>query len=331
MTEYDKVIRPGGVGHVTASIHTTNFKGDLTKSVTVTTNDPAHLTTILQIKVNVRVPIDVQPQDTVSMDGKPGDLKPTVLTVSSMGGETFDITAADITAAGMKVEVAPKVDVEAGKPAPAAPKPKAGTVASGAKAYTVTVTPSADMPIGRVNGQITLKTTHPKAAEVPIRVFVNVRGDVEATPERVTLRLGASVPEQQKTAHVSIKKTQGTPLKVTGVETSNPAVKTNLKTVTEGKEFDLEIKYDGPAPTAVVDADVTVKTNDPKQPTLSIKAYAFPEAPQQGAMTPGATPQLAPGAVLSATAPGAPPDARKLEAKPAPAPAKPPASKPPSH
>ena len=55
MTEFDKVIHPGGVGKVTASVHTTNFKGEIVKSITVTTNDPTNQHVSLQLKANVTV------------------------------------------------------------------------------------------------------------------------------------------------------------------------------------------------------------------------------------------------------------------------------------
>ena len=284
MTEFDKVIHPGGVGKVTASIHTTNFKGDVTKSVTVTTNDPTNKSFSLQIKAKVLVPIDVMPSEMVSFDGKAGTLQPSTVTVVANGGEVFDIISEETNDAHYKVAVAPNLVAEAGKPAPKAPKAKAGTLGSGMSSYLVTITPAADLPIGRGNAQVTLKTSHPKAAEVIVRVSSFVRGDVEILPERVTLRLGSTQPDDAKVQHVAIRKREGGPLKILGVESSNPAVKTTLKTVTAGQEFDLAVKYDGPPPTAVINAEVSIKTDDPKQPLLKVTVYGFPEAP---AMAPG--------------------------------------------
>ena len=277
MTEFDKVIRPGGVGKVTASIHTTSLKGDITKSVTVTTNDPTNKSFVLQLKAKILVPIDVQPNDMVSFDGKKGQIQPTTVTVLSSSNEVFDIISADTNDTHYKVVVAPNLKPEGDKPAPKAPKAKAGTVASGMASYTVTITPAADLPIGRGNAQVTLKTSNPKAAEVIIRISSNVRGEIDVLPERVTLRLGAAQPEAAKVQHVAIRKREGAPLKILGVESSNPALKTTLKTVTEGQEYDLEVKYDGPAPTAVLNADITIKTNDPAQAAIKVTVYGFPD------------------------------------------------------
>ena len=278
MTEFDKVIHPGGVGKVTASIHTTNFKGDVTKSVTVTTNDPDNKSFVLQLKAKILVPIDVQPNEMISFDGKAGQIQPASVTVVANGGEPFDIVTAETNDTHYKVTVAPNIVPEVGKPTPKPVKAKTGTLGSGMSSYTVTVTPAADLPIGRGNAQVTLKTSHPKAAEVLIRISSYVRGEVDVLPERVTLRLGSTQPEAAKVQHVAIRKREGSPLKILGVESSNPAIKTTLKTVTAGQEYDLEVRYDGPPPAAVINADVTIKTDDPRQSAIKVTVYGFPEA-----------------------------------------------------
>ena len=276
MTEFDKVIHPGGVGKVTASVHTANFKGPITKSITVTTNDPAHAQTVLQLKATVRVPIDIQPLDTLSVDGKYGDLKAQVVTVVSTEDKPFDILSADSSDKAFTVAVIPTPPAgDAAKTAPKPKAPKAGTVGSDNKSYQVTITPGKDVQVGHSNVTVTLKTSHPKAAELPIRLFVTVRGEVEVQPERVIMQVGPNAPANGKTIHVAIRKSTGDPLKVTSVEATNPGVKTKLKTVTEGKEFDLEVSFDGAVPpNGFVDAQITVKTNDTKQPVLTIPFFA---------------------------------------------------------
>lgn len=267
MTEFDKVIRPGGVGKVTASIHTTNFKGPVTKSVTVTTNDPENARFTLQIKANIVVPIDVQPSENVAFNGKADALTPQELIVSSTNKEPFDITEAVMQDANFKVTVtaAPETGT--------APKAKAGTLASGVNRYKVVIAPAKEMTVGRISSAVTLKTTHPKAPEQAIRIFGTITGDVEVVPQYVTLSTGPSAAPEAKVQHVAIKKATGSPLKILGVTSDNPNVATTLKTVTDGKEYDLEIKYTGQPMTMALTAKVNVKTNDPKQPSLDIQIW----------------------------------------------------------
>ena len=52
MTEFDKVIPPGGVGKVTASVDTSHYRGPIAKSIRVTTN-PASDPISLELKAEV--------------------------------------------------------------------------------------------------------------------------------------------------------------------------------------------------------------------------------------------------------------------------------------
>lgn len=285
MTEFDKVIHPGGVGKVTASIHTTSLKGDITKTITVTTNDPENARIILQLKASVRVPIDVSPE-SISLDGRAGAIAPGEVSITAVEGAPFDIVSAMFTDQNFTASFVPVMETEAGKPAPKAPKAKAGTVASGSKAYKLTITPRSDLAIGRTSGTLTLATTHPKAPELLVRIFANVRGEIDAIPERVTLRLGASAPPNAKIQHVVVRKssTDGPPLKILSVTSSVPEIKTALKTNTDGQEYDVEIRYDGPPLTRALSEKVTVKTDNPKQPTIEIVVYGMldPQVSQSG-------------------------------------------------
>jgi len=52
-TKYDKIIAPGKVGTVTLAIEKTEtYKGEITKTASVTTNDPEHQTFTLTLRAN---------------------------------------------------------------------------------------------------------------------------------------------------------------------------------------------------------------------------------------------------------------------------------------
>ena len=297
MTEFDKVIHPGGVGKVSASIHTTNFKGQVAKSVTVTTNDPENRTFTLQIKANIVVPIDVQPSENVAFNGKSEALTPQELTLTSTSKEPFDIVSMTPSSEGFKVTIvaAPETGT--------APKPKAGTIASGSNRYKMTIAPAKTLQVGRINSTVTLKTTHPKSPEQVVRIFGTVTGDVEVIPQYVTLVTGPGAAPEAKVQHVIIKKQVGDALKILGVTSDNAAIATKLKTVTEGREYDLEVKFTGEPLTAPLSAKLAIKTNDERQPSLDVQVWGrSDQANRPGAM---ATPQPVqvrpvPGAVAKA-------------------------------
>jgi hypothetical protein len=268
VTEFDKVIHPGGVGKVSAAVHTTNFKGPVTKSVTVTTNDPENSRFTLTIKAVVTVPLDVQPSENIAFNGKAESLSAQQVTITSADGQPFDITS--VTAADPSFTATVVAVPAEGSPAPAT---KAGTVASGVGKYRVTVNPSKNIAVGRLNSSILLKTTHPKASDLTLRVFGTVTGDIDVVPQYLTLSTGASATSEAKVQHAMIKKPTGEPLQILSVTSDNPQVETKLTTVTEGREYDLEVRYTGAPATTALSAKIAIATNDTKQPKLEVQVW----------------------------------------------------------
>ena len=142
--------------------------------------------------------------------------------------------------------------------------------------------------VGRVSSSILLKTTHPKAADITLRIFGTVTGDVEVVPPHITLSTGATASPEAKVQHAVIKKTTGDPLQILAVTSDNPLVVTTLKTVTEGREYDLEIKYTGEPMTTALASKVNVRTNDPKQPSLDVQVWGRVEPGMRAPQTAGA-------------------------------------------
>lgn len=283
VVDFDKIIAPGGVGHVNASLDTKAFKGDITKSVTIDTNDPENAQSVLELVLDVVVAVDVQPQDIIAFDGERGGIAPIELTASSPDGVKFDIIAAESNDPNYTVKV-----VAVPGDGSAVPKVKAGTVASGASKYAVTVLVAKDVAIGRSGVTILLKTSHPKAPEVPIQLYANVRGDLEAIPERVTLRLAPTASAETRTQHVAVRGKPGKQFEVKDVQSSSPLIKTSFKAISIGSEYDVTVTYDGPPLLSVLDAHVSVITDDPDQAVLTVVVYAFPEPAAAEAAQPAA-------------------------------------------
>src|SRR5678815_2908741 len=60
--DWDKEIAPGKTGRIPIQFNPSSFGGPVSKSVTVTCNDPAQATHYLSIQGTIWRPIDVQPQ-----------------------------------------------------------------------------------------------------------------------------------------------------------------------------------------------------------------------------------------------------------------------------
>ncbi|TMA63268.1 MAG: DUF1573 domain-containing protein [Deltaproteobacteria bacterium] len=258
MTEFDKVIPPGGVGKVKASLDTTHYKGPISKGITVTTNDGSKKPVVLQLKVEVVTAIDVQPTDTISVAGKVGALKPTEVTVSSTDGRSFEVLAVKADPS-LAVSVKPAADHNGARRTASG-----GAVASGASRYVVTITPKADVAVGRSVASVTLTTNHPGGESVPVQIILVVSGDVLVSPETLVLE------PRGTDDHVKISKAQGEVLKILGVESSDPDFVPSVRTVVKGREYDIVVRYVGKPNRGVVRSSVTVKTNDRHQRSIVI-------------------------------------------------------------
>ena len=258
MTEFDKVIPPGGEGKVKASFDTTHYKGPTAKSIQVTTNDVAKNPVVLQLKAEIITAIDVQPGDTIPVEGRAGALKPREVTVSSTQGRPFDILAVKADPS-LAVTVRSAAGRDGGRA-----KAKGGPVASGSSRYVVTIAPKETAPVGRTVAAVTLTTNHPEAESVPVQVILTVSGDVQVSPETLVLDPRAT------DNHVKVSKAHGEVLKILGVESSDTDFVPTVRTVVKGREYDIVVKYVGKPNRGVLRSSVTVKTNDRHQRSIVI-------------------------------------------------------------
>jgi hypothetical protein len=262
LTEFDKVIPPGGVGKVTASLDTAHYQGPITKSVRVTTNDPTAGVVDLLLKAEIVTVIDVTPAGNPVVRTANGATK-AELTVSAVDGKPFDILAvqADPT---VDVTVAPPPDAKRA----AAKRKRAGTapVASGSNRYVVTVVARDDAPAAHSLASVTLSTDRPKAKTVPIHVILFPLRPVQVTPDRLVVQ-----PVSDGSAlHAKLRKPTGDPLEILAVESSAPDFTATATAVTPGREYDIAVRYTGQPGRGMVNARITVRTNDPQQGTIVI-------------------------------------------------------------
>jgi hypothetical protein len=258
VTEFDKVIPPGGVGKVTASIDTSHYRGPIAKSIRVTTN-PASDPISLELKADVIALIDVIPTDTPYVRTTAGEATSTELTLSATDGRPFDV---------MTMQADPTITVTI-KPAPGSAKPrhaKKHVVASGSPRYVLTITSKPDLPTGQSIANATLGTDRAKAEKIPIRVVFAVMAGVQVVPPRLVLRAGPDAGA----LHATIRKPSGAALKILNVQSSDPEVTATTTAVAEGREYDLTVTYTGQPGRGPLDARVTLRTDAPGQGAIVI-------------------------------------------------------------
>src|SRR5258708_1729820 len=104
VADFDKVIKPGQTGKVTAHVDTTAFAGPIAKSVTIETNDPASLTAQLTIHAIVKPYVEAFPAGFVRYNLLQGDASSETVTLYSEEDEPFQITKIETPAEWIKAE-----------------------------------------------------------------------------------------------------------------------------------------------------------------------------------------------------------------------------------
>jgi len=250
------------VGKITASVDTSHYKGVVTKSIRVTTNDPAEQAFVLTLSGDVTRTIDVLPNDTVTLSGMAGKIAPIKVTLQATDKKPFDLLSVQSGDPCVVVEL----DRPAGARAARRSKAKAGAEkphATGRAQYVLTMNVRPDAAVARNVVNVAVKTSHPKAPSIAIHVNLAVQGPVQVVPERIFARPGMGVQ------HVKVRRSDGTPLEIHAVESSSPDVKATLTTEKQGSDYDVAVEYTGEAGKAV-DARIIVRTNEPRQQEIQI-------------------------------------------------------------
>jgi hypothetical protein len=241
---FDPVILPGGEGKVTVSLSTTGYAGTVSKAVTVYSNDPKNSTAFLRIKGTILVPVEVRPSESIEVSGMAGAVAPREVLIVSRDGEPFDILSVDKRSPHLQVALAPAPESaekrSGGGRAPARAAAK-DAVAGGQAAYKLTVTVAGGTPIGPLADTIVLKTSHPKAPQLQIRVNGRINSDVAVRP--MALRFQASgTGEPTRKLELVLSRRPAGGLEILGVESTSPDFVPTVQVVEKGLEYRIEVE-----------------------------------------------------------------------------------------
>jgi hypothetical protein len=169
VADFDKVIKPGKSGKVTAHVDTTAFAGPIAKSVTIETNDPVSRTAQLTIHAIVKPYVEAFPAGFVRYNLLQGDADSQSLVIYSEEDDPFQITKIETPAEWIKAEYK-KVD-DPSQIVPSVGKP-------GQTQYKLTITVGGpDAKIGPIADKIHIVTNSKHQPDY----FVSITGVVRPT------------------------------------------------------------------------------------------------------------------------------------------------------
>jgi hypothetical protein len=264
VADYDKVIKPGETGKVTAHVDTTAFAGPIAKSITLETNDPTTPTAQLTIHSIVKPYVEAYPAGFVRFNMVQGDADTQTVTLYSEEDEPFEITK--IETPGDWVKVTPtKIENEAEK-VPNVGKP-------GQAQYKLAITLGGpDAKVGPLYDKINVITNSRHQQAYQISISGVIRPTFRVDP--VALNFGEVTPaDAAATRSIQLRSND---LKmpesfvVTKAVSSIPSVTAAVKPGANKGEYEVTLQLAKDAKPGDIDGTVNIYTSDKINPVVSV-------------------------------------------------------------
>jgi hypothetical protein len=262
VADYDREIAAGSSGFVNAKLDTSDFSGPISKSILIMTSDPQEPTVTVVIKTTVHPYVEILPRALVRFNAvqhEPMSQKITV--VAGEKDKDFEVTGVTSTVPHLKTEIRAlaKDELVAGK---------------SDKQYEIALSLADDAPVGPVNAVLKVATNHPKADEVPVKIFGVVRALLQVTPSQVQFGSVAAKNRPGRNLILVNNRSGGEKITVTGAEVSDSAFATEVVTIEAGKRYQVTVTVKGDANPGPRDAVLTLATSDPDFPTVEVPVRA---------------------------------------------------------
>jgi hypothetical protein len=263
VADFDKVIKPGATGKVSAHVDTTNFAGPISKAVTLETNDPNTPTAQVTISAIVKPYVEAYPAGFVRFNMLQGEVEKQSVTIYTEEEEPFEIVKVEAPQDWIKVE-SKKIE---------GADLVSGVGRKGANQYKLDITVGGpEAKVGPLAEKVHIVTNSKHQPEYSISIAGVVRPSFRVEPTGINF--GEVAPsDSAATRTISIRsnnlKAPGA-FSVTKVESGVAGVTANLAPTDKPGEYSVTLQVAKDAKPGSVDGNVTVYTNDTAKPTVVI-------------------------------------------------------------
>jgi hypothetical protein len=125
---------------------------------------------------------------------------------------------------------------------------------------------------GEVHKTVTVSCNDPAHAEVILQLKGNVWKPIDVNPIMATFTPGPDSLSNE-TRVVKIVNNLEEPVMLSDLQSTNPAIRAELKTIREGKEFELSVTALAPFQTQHIWSPIILKTSTSRMPTITVNCY----------------------------------------------------------
>jgi hypothetical protein len=272
VADFDKIIKPGQTGKVTAHVDTTNFAGPIAKPVTLETNDTTTPNAQLTITAVVKPYVDAFPAGFVRFNMIQGESVKQSVTLFSEDEEPFEITKIESPQDWIKVDY---------KKAEGADVQKVGR--AGQTQYKMDITVGGpDTHIGPLAEKIHILTNSKYQPEYWVSVSGIIRPTYRVEPTAVNFGEVAATDTAATRTILLRSNDLKTPEKfvVDKAESGVAGVTANVKPTANKGEYELTLQVAKDAKPGVLDGSILVHTNDAIRPVVTIPVKGMVKSAQ---------------------------------------------------
>jgi hypothetical protein len=243
----DKTVSPGKTGEIKATFKSGSFRGNVTKSITVVSNDPNSPTYKLTISGEI----------VEEISAKPRKIDFGLIYLGKKTDKT--ITVKSTTETDFKIK----------KATPSKPFVTASIAGKNNEEHIIRVTLKDNLEIGRFSGVIYLQTDNTRQPKIRIPFFGEIIGDITIYPKKIYY--GRIIKGKETTQKVFVKINKDD-IKILNSKISPDYLSAKILERYEKNNPHclIEIKLDKEAPIGKLSGSLELHTNSKIQPTIKI-------------------------------------------------------------
>lgn len=277
---WTRQVEPGKTGTIPLQFNSANFHGAVTKTATVTCNDPSQQSVTLTLKANIWRAIDVTPQFAILNLTTESPSNATVVRVVNNTDIPLTLSTPESKHPSFAAEV---VELKPGKE------------------FQLNIKTVAPFPTGNVQGQINVKTSSTNMPLINVTAWANVQQTVMAMPAQVSLPAGPLPSSLTQTVWIRNNGTNMIALSDPSINAKN--VNIQLKDFQPGKYFSISLMFpQGYLIPQSEKIELSVKTSHPQYPAIRVPIIQQQATPPVVPFGPTLQPTRAPVRPVAPTA-----------------------------
>jgi hypothetical protein len=298
VADFDKAIKPGATGKVTAHVDTTAFAGPIAKTISVETNDPSNPQATLTIHATVKPYVEAAPVGFVRYTLLQGETQSQSLVLYSEEDEPFEIKNIEVPGDWVKVTQTKLTDEKQ--------RVAAGKV--GQNQYKLDIVVGGpDSKIGPLADKIHIVTNSKHQPDYFVSVTGVVRPTVRVDPTGVNF--GEVAPTDTAATRVVYIRSGNLQapesLSVTKAESTVPGVTASFKPTPNKGEYEVTLQIGKDAKPGDMNGALKIYTNDSINKIVTVPVRGTVKAATPAPTKSGSLAPIAPGSpapIAAATA-----------------------------